>query len=84
MDDDLIPNRINVLRLSSMDNDWQSEDHVGKIHAHPSSHMDHMDRSVMVFFTLNDLKVEKSMPIYFPKKDPSKSPVGAECRSGEI
>ncbi|XVF01123.1 hypothetical protein REPUB_Repub04eG0061000 [Reevesia pubescens] len=74
VDDDLIPNRINVLRLPSMDNDRQSEDHVREIHAHPSSHMDHMDRSVMVFFTLNDLKVGKSMPIYFPKKDPSKSP----------
>ncbi|XVE93228.1 hypothetical protein REPUB_Repub01dG0172300 [Reevesia pubescens] len=43
-------------------------------HAHPSSHMDHLDRSVMVFFTLNDLKVGKSMPIYFPKKDLSTSP----------
>ncbi|CAK7329716.1 unnamed protein product [Dovyalis caffra] len=43
-------------------------------HAHPSSHMDHMDHSLLVFFTLNDLKVGRTMPIYFPKKDPSKSP----------
>ncbi|XP_022762313.1 BURP domain-containing protein BNM2A-like [Durio zibethinus] len=50
------------------------DDHDGEIHAHPLSHMEHMDRSMMVFFTLNDLKVGKSMPIYFPKKDPSTSP----------
>lgn len=86
VDDDEIANRYNVLRLPSMDSDLHSEDdssvhqhakvenHVGESHAHPSSHMDHMDRSVLVFFTLNDLKVGKSMPIYFPKKDPSKSP----------
>ncbi|XVF67702.1 hypothetical protein PTKIN_Ptkin10aG0142900 [Pterospermum kingtungense] len=44
-------------------------------HDHPSnSHMDHMNIAEMVFFTLNDLKVGKTMPIYFPKKDPSKSP----------
>ncbi|KAL4354633.1 hypothetical protein GQ457_06G002170 [Hibiscus cannabinus] len=36
--------------------------------------MDHMDESAMVFFTLKDLKVGNSMPIYFPKKDSSSSP----------
>ncbi|KAK8564315.1 hypothetical protein V6N13_005451 [Hibiscus sabdariffa] len=36
--------------------------------------MDHMDESAMVFFTLKDLKVRNSMPIYFPKKDSSSSP----------
>ncbi|XWS54893.1 hypothetical protein CRYUN_Cryun10bG0128900 [Craigia yunnanensis] len=92
VDDNVIANRYNVLRLPSMDYDTHSENdssvqskvhvhqhamvdnHVGEIHAHPSSHMDHIDRSVMVFFTLNDLKVGTSMPIYFPKKDPSTSP----------
>ncbi|XVE66947.1 hypothetical protein DITRI_Ditri08aG0120600 [Diplodiscus trichospermus] len=85
MNDDVIANRYNVLRLPSMDHDGPSEDdnsfhqhamdnHVGEIQAHPSSHMDHMDRSVMVFLTLDDLKIGKSMPVYFPKKDPSKSP----------
>lgn len=44
------------------------------VHDHPPSHMDHMDHSLLVFFTLNDLKVGRTMPIYFPKKDPSKSP----------
>ncbi|XP_028767936.1 BURP domain-containing protein BNM2A-like [Neltuma alba] len=39
-------------------------------------HMDHhhMDPSVMVFFTLKDLKIGKTMPIHFPKRDPSASP----------
>lgn len=42
-------------------------------HAKPSSHMDHVDLSLMVFFTISDLKVGKKMPIYFPK-DFSRSP----------
>ena len=47
-----------------------------RIHAHHSSpaHMNHMDPSTMVFFTTKDLKLGKTMPIYFPKEDPSKSP----------
>jgi len=46
-----------------------------RIHAHHlSSHMDHMDPSVMIFFTIKDLKVGKTMAVYFPKRDPSKSP----------
>ncbi|PRQ23668.1 putative BURP domain-containing protein [Rosa chinensis] len=46
-----------------------------KIQAHhSSSHMDHMDPSHMIFFTIKDLKVGKTMPVYFPKRDPSKSP----------
>ncbi|XP_061363594.1 BURP domain-containing protein BNM2A-like [Gastrolobium bilobum] len=43
-------------------------------HAHFTTHMDHIDPSVMVFFTLNDLKVGKRMPIHFPKRDPATSP----------
>eukprot|EP00258_Populus_trichocarpa_P007939 XP_002313054.2 BURP domain-containing protein BNM2A [Populus trichocarpa] len=57
--------------------DSQSEGMHGEpvhVHDHPASHMDHMDHSLLVFFTLNDLKVGRTMPIYFPKKDPSKSP----------
>nr|KYP66062.1 BURP domain-containing protein 3 [Cajanus cajan] len=42
-------------------------------HKHGHSHM-HMDPSVMVFFTLKDLKVGKTMPVCFPKRDPSTSP----------
>jgi len=34
----------------------------------------HMDPSLMVFFTLKDLRVGKRMAIHFPKRDPSKSP----------
>ncbi|KAJ1397715.1 BURP domain [Sesbania bispinosa] len=44
-------------------------------HAHFTTHMDHnKDPSLMVFFTLKDLKVGKRMPIYFPKRDPATSP----------
>ncbi|KAK6916556.1 BURP domain [Dillenia turbinata] len=43
-------------------------------HTFPSSHMDHMDPSLMVFFTMKDLKMGKTMPIYFPNKDSSSSP----------
>ncbi|XP_038887160.1 LOW QUALITY PROTEIN: BURP domain protein USPL1-like [Benincasa hispida] len=33
-----------------------------------------MNPLLIVFFTINDLKVGKKLPIYFPKRDPSKSP----------
>ena len=36
--------------------------------------MDHMDPSSMVFFTLNDLKVGRTMSLYFRERDPSVSP----------
>uniref|UniRef100_A0A5B6ZYA8 Putative BURP domain-containing protein 17-like n=1 Tax=Davidia involucrata TaxID=16924 RepID=A0A5B6ZYA8_DAVIN len=39
------------------------------LHDDPSSHMDHMDQALNVFFTVNDLKVGKKMAIYFPIKD---------------
>lgn len=41
-----------------------------------SSHMmnNHMDPSERIFFTINDLKIGKSLPIYFSYKDPSTSP----------
>lgn len=38
-----------------------------KSHTHNKGH-NHIDPSVMVFFTLNDLKVGQRMPIYFPKR----------------
>ncbi|KAJ0077190.1 hypothetical protein Patl1_36381 [Pistacia atlantica] len=50
----------------------QSEELIGHnhdahhhVHAHQSSHMDHMDPSSMVFFTMKDLKKAITMPIYF-------------------
>ncbi|KAK7409836.1 hypothetical protein VNO78_00189 [Psophocarpus tetragonolobus] len=45
-------------------------------HAHIATHKDHnhIDPSVMVFFTLKDLKVGNRMPIHFPKRDPATSP----------
>ncbi|KAM1121383.1 hypothetical protein FF1_003023 [Malus domestica] len=36
--------------------------------------MHHMDHSLMIFFTLKDLKLGKTMAIYFPKRNLSKSP----------
>ncbi|KAJ0077398.1 hypothetical protein Patl1_36383 [Pistacia atlantica] len=50
----------------------QSEELIGHnhdahhhVHAHQSTHMDHMDPSSMVFFTMKDLKKGNIMPIYF-------------------
>ncbi|KAK7310641.1 hypothetical protein RJT34_08263 [Clitoria ternatea] len=37
-------------------------------------HMNHLAPSLMVFFTLKDLKAGKRMPIHFPKRDPANSP----------
>ncbi|KAL1176471.1 hypothetical protein V6Z11_A04G160800 [Gossypium hirsutum] len=67
MADDLISKGTSVLRLHSMDHDRQTEDDGTTVQSRvdPLSHMDHMDLSVMVFFTLKDLKVGNSMPIYF-------------------
>lgn len=39
-----------------------------------STHMHHMDPSERIFFTLHDLKIGKSLPVYFSHKDPSTSP----------
>ncbi|KAJ8763472.1 hypothetical protein K2173_002355 [Erythroxylum novogranatense] len=39
-----------------------------------SAHLDHMDPSFHVFFTLDDLKVGKTTPFYISIKDPSSSP----------
>ena len=33
-----------------------------------------IDPKLIVFFTIDDLKQGKKLPIYFPKRDPSKSP----------
>ncbi|XP_041013390.1 BURP domain-containing protein BNM2A-like [Juglans microcarpa x Juglans regia] len=44
------------------------------VHAHPSSHMDDMDPSSKVFFTMKDQMVGETMPIYFRKRDFSTSP----------
>ncbi|KAL6270133.1 hypothetical protein ACE6H2_027044 [Prunus campanulata] len=60
----------------TQDGDGHETTHTEHAHAHhPSSHMHHhMDPSVMIFFTLEDLKEGKTMAIYFPKRNPSKSP----------
>ncbi|KAH7832926.1 hypothetical protein Vadar_001370 [Vaccinium darrowii] len=50
------------------------DSHIAHVHAHPSSHMDHMDPSLLVFFSIENLKVGKRIPICFPKRDPSSSP----------
>lgn len=58
--------------LEAISDDHHQIAHTEHTHAH--SHMDHIDPSVMVFFTFKDLKVGKTMPIYFPKRDPFTSP----------
>ncbi|KAF5443966.1 hypothetical protein F2P56_036479, partial [Juglans regia] len=81
MDDD-IHIRLRDSQHHAMDDPAELDhDHVHqgthRKHAHayrPSSHMDHMDPSSMIFFTSKDLKVGKRMPVYFPKRDPSTSP----------
>ncbi|KAJ6409720.1 hypothetical protein OIU84_009258 [Salix udensis] len=51
------------------------DDHDQKhVRAHLSSHMDHTDPSDKIFFTIEDLKVGKKIPIYFSHRDPSNSP----------
>ncbi|KAJ1378524.1 BURP domain [Sesbania bispinosa] len=59
--------------LQAISDDHQTE-HKKHTHALFMAHTDHIDPSLMVFFTLKDLKVGKRMPIYFPKRDPSTSP----------
>uniref|UniRef100_A0A2N9IID3 BURP domain-containing protein n=1 Tax=Fagus sylvatica TaxID=28930 RepID=A0A2N9IID3_FAGSY len=81
MDDD-VPNKGHVddVHITLYDSQKHVMDDPAKhnhVHVHPSSHMNHMnhmDPSSMVFFTVKDLKVGKTMPIYFPKRDPSTSP----------
>ncbi|XP_047314151.1 BURP domain protein USPL1-like [Impatiens glandulifera] len=43
-------------------------------HHHQGHHMMMDDPSVIVFFTFDDLKVGNTIPIHFPKRDPSSSP----------
>ncbi|GFQ00967.1 burp domain-containing protein 3 [Phtheirospermum japonicum] len=42
---------------------------IEQVHSHSSSHMHHMDPSVIVFFFSEDLKQGNTMPIYFPKRE---------------
>lgn len=55
------------------DNDKDDHKRLPKmhVHAHPSMHM---DPALSVFFTVDDLQIGKSMPIYFPQKGPSTTP----------
>lgn len=43
------------------------------VHIHSSSHMDHIDPSLRVFFLMDDLKLGKSMTVSFPRRDLSSS-----------
>ncbi|CAK9142576.1 unnamed protein product [Ilex paraguariensis] len=49
------------------DNDAHGGTHRDHVH-------DHIDPSLIVFFLIKDLKLGKTMPIHFPKRDPSSSP----------
>ncbi|TKY75382.1 BURP domain-containing protein 3 [Spatholobus suberectus] len=61
------------LEIPVEDSDVRKLD-TGHTHDHFTTHTDHIDPSLMVFFTLKDLKVGKRMPIHFPKRDPANSP----------
>ncbi|XVF01128.1 hypothetical protein REPUB_Repub04eG0061600 [Reevesia pubescens] len=74
----VIPDAINILRLLGMDiNHVSGGSHdVKQSHAHSSSHMDmaaNMNPLETMYFLINDLKVGKIIPTYFPEIDPSKS-----------
>ncbi|KAJ8767221.1 hypothetical protein K2173_013618 [Erythroxylum novogranatense] len=80
---DARPEEDNFLRLPSMnggigeDNEVEAQDEqllVEHVHSNPLAHLDHIDKSFLVFFTLNDLQVGNRMQIYFPKRDPLSSP----------
>ncbi|XP_049401375.1 BURP domain protein USPL1-like isoform X1 [Solanum stenotomum] len=45
-----------------------------KEHIHSSSHMDHIDPSLRVFFLIDDLKIGKTITVSFPRRDLSSSP----------
>ncbi|CAN4107565.1 unnamed protein product [Withania somnifera] len=45
-----------------------------KAHNHSSSHMDHIDPSLRVFFLIDDLKLGKAITVSFPRRDLSSSP----------
>ncbi|MCD9643602.1 hypothetical protein HAX54_031205 [Datura stramonium] len=45
-----------------------------KTHIHSSSHMDHIDPSLRVFFLIDDLKLRKTITVSFPRRDLSSSP----------
>ncbi|KAI5660980.1 hypothetical protein M9H77_20303 [Catharanthus roseus] len=71
----------NILRLKSMDfqnqeeNDEKTIDSSSQVHHHHHHHHHHHidDPSTIVFFFLDDLKLGKTMPIYFPNRDLSSS-----------
>lgn len=44
------------------------------VHIHSSSHMDHIDPSLRVFFLMDDLKLGKTMTVSFPRRDLSSAP----------
>ncbi|CDO97066.1 unnamed protein product [Coffea canephora] len=99
--DSTTPKDPNVLRLHSMDVDDQEHNKKddaqeretrtrdAQPHAHTSSHMmmNHMDLSTTVFFLLDDLKLGKTMPIYFPDRDLTSSsspPLLSETEADDI
>ncbi|XP_060168385.1 BURP domain protein USPL1-like [Lycium barbarum] len=45
-----------------------------KAHIHSSSHMDHIDPSLRVFFLMDDLKQGEAITVSFPRRDLSSSP----------
>ena len=51
--------------------------HMHHDHGHSSTHMDDhldLDPSINIFFSMQDLKPGKTLPLYFPQQDPSSFP----------
>ncbi|KAL2254735.1 BURP domain-containing protein BNM2A-like [Sesamum indicum] len=47
---------------------------IEQVHSHSSSHMHHVDSSLIVFFFLEDLKLGNTIPVYFPRRESEVSP----------
>lgn len=64
-----------IKMVTEIANDKNSQDEIyQQQQQHKHNHMEHIDPLLIVFFTINDLKLGKKIPIYFPKRDPLKSP----------
>ncbi|KAI3509569.1 hypothetical protein L1887_24944 [Cichorium endivia] len=76
----------NVLRLNTVDDDTHElhhHDHMHQDHGHHSSSIG-KDPQLMVFFMINDLKVGKMMPIYFPNRHVTPSHILSKHEADKI
>ncbi|KAI3448046.1 hypothetical protein Pfo_004711 [Paulownia fortunei] len=62
-----------IMKGSDHDHKAHADIRIQQVHSHSSSHMHHMDPSLIVFFLVEDLKQGNTMPIYFPRRELSDS-----------